>query len=316
MIGRALVLGVAVGFTALGPVVGAATAEAQEKPRVAVIPFDNPTSWWGRQLGSSAADQLAVKLVNSGAFTVLERQRVDAVFDEWSLKEAGVVTPEKAAEVGRLLGVEYLITGRFVSFDIQHRKVGGRVPGTRIGVGGTQTRAESSLNARVVNVSTGEVVAAMEASSDEIIGQSSRAGSYTYANVSQRSAWNPTIAERALGPAIERMVNDLVGRRHLFRSAAQVAVTQLSSEPPAIVGLAADGSVYINQGQNVGMTPARRFHVLRVVDEIKDGSGTVLDRITERVGVIEVTRVLSQSSICKVIEGRPDPSDLLEPASQ
>jgi hypothetical protein len=36
-----------------------------------------------------------------------------------------------------------------------------------------------------------------------------------------------------------------------------------------------------------------------VVDEIKDANGRVLDRVIKKVGVIEVTRVLSQSATCK-----------------
>jgi len=35
------------------------------------------------------------------------------------------------------------------------------------------------------------------------------------------------------------------------------------------------------------------------VDEIKDAHGNVLDRITEKVGQVEVMRVLSQSSVAR-----------------
>ena len=85
-----------------------------------------------------------------------------------------------------------------------------------------------------------------------------------------------------------------------------------SSNVPGIAGVAADGSIYIDQGQNAGMTVGRRFHVLRVVDIIKDAKGNELDKVTKRVGIIEVTQVLARSAICKVIEGKPDPKDVLE----
>ena len=61
------------------------------------------------------------------------------------------------------------------------------------------------------------------------------------------------------------------------------------------------------------MTVGRRFAVVRVVDVIKDAKGNELDKITKRVGIIEVTQVLPQSSICKVIEGKPAHGDMLEP---
>lgn len=82
---------------------------------------------------------------------------------------------------------------------------------------------------------------------------------------------------------------------------------------PAIAGLAADGSIYVDQGQNAGVTVGKRFNVLRVVDVIKDAKGNELDKVTKRVGVIEVTQVLARSSICKIIEGKPAQGDLLEP---
>jgi hypothetical protein len=50
------------------------------------------------------------------------------------------------------------------------------------------------------------------------------------------------------------------------------------------------------------------------VDEIRDSAGNVLDQITEKVGVIEVTRVLSQSSICSVVEGEAREGDKISGA--
>jgi hypothetical protein len=38
----------------------------------------------------------------------------------------------------------------------------------------------------------------------------------------------------------------------------------------------------------------------------------VLDQITDRVGIIEVTRVLSQSAICTVVEGEAGEGDTLQ----
>ena len=55
----------------------------------------------------------------------------------------------------------------------------------------------------------------------------------------------------------------------------------------------------------------QRFEVFRVVDEIRDANGAVLDRITDKVGVLEVTRVLSQSAVCSVVEGEASEGDTI-----
>ena len=62
-----------------------------------------------------------------------------------------------------------------------------------------------------------------------------------------------------------------------------------------------------------GVVVGQRYEVMRVIDEIKDASGNVLDQITDKVGVLEVTQVLGQSSICTVVEGEAAEGDKLVP---
>ena len=50
-----------------------------------------------------------------------------------------------------------------------------------------------------------------------------------------------------------------------------------------------------------------------MIDEIVNSRGEVLDQITDVVGIIEVTRVLSQSSVCKIVEGEAEEGDVLKP---
>ena len=282
----------------------------QERPRVAVIDFDNRTDWWGQQLGKSAASQLTVALVRSGEFVVLERQQVEAVYDEWARGQSGAVTPETAMEIGRLLGAEYLITGEFTNFNINER--GGRLDTGRLGlnlgrVGASETRAESAMNARVISVTSGEIVAASQQDGNEVLG---RGLSTEVLSTASRTEFNETLADQALGPVVQRIVEDLLGQKDHIVSTGMAGATVA----PAIAGMGNDGSVYIDQGQNVGMEVGRRFNVLRVVDEIRDANGNLLDQVTERVGVIEVSRVLSQSSIATVVEGEVAEGDVLEPA--
>lgn len=307
MSARGWLIGLALGLGTILPLFGGMGAEAQERPRLAVLPFENRTDWWGRQLGHSAASQLTVALVTSGAFSVLERQRVDAAYDEWAMGQSGAVTAEQAVEIGRLLGAEYLVTGEFTHFNISER--GGRVNIGGRRVGANETRAESAMNVRVFSATTGEIVAASQAEGSEVLG---RGLSTAELQTTSRTRYNQTVADQALGPAIEQIVAELVSQRDRFPT------TGLPAPPPpgapAIAGLADDGSIYIDQGEDVGVTVGQRFHVLRVVDVIRDRDGNVLDEITERVGVLEVTRVLSQSAICTVVEGEAGVDDRLEPA--
>ncbi len=73
-----------------------------------------------------------------------------------------------------------------------------------------------------------------------------------------------------------------------------------------------EGSFYINRGDNFGVQAGQRYDVYRVIDEITDTNGNVLDRITEKVGTLEVTRVLSQSAICSLVEGEAAEGDTVQ----
>ncbi len=64
----------------------------------------------------------------------------------------------------------------------------------------------------------------------------------------------------------------------------------------------------------LGLQVGQQYEVHRVTDEIVNSRGEVLDQITAVVGILEVTRVLSQSAICKVVEGEAEEGDMLKPA--
>jgi curli biogenesis system outer membrane secretion channel CsgG len=275
---------------------------AQERPRVAVLSFENRTDWWGRQLGASAASQLTVALVNSGAFSVLERQQVEQVFDELYMGQSGAVTPEQAIALGKLLGAEYLITGELTGFNVSQR--GGGLSLGRIQVGANETRAESAMSVRVIRVETGEIVAATQAQGDEVLGR----GLVTdVIQTSSSTEYNPTIADQALGPAIQSILADLIAARGNMPTSGAVAAA-----PAEVTGVAQDGSIYIDDGADGGVQEGTRFHVVRVVDVIRDRDGNVLDEITDRVGVLLVTRVLSQSSVATIVEGTAEIGDRVE----
>ena len=57
---------------------------AQERVRIAVINFENNSTWryWGDNLGAAAADEFATQLVRSQRFTVIERRELEAILLE------------------------------------------------------------------------------------------------------------------------------------------------------------------------------------------------------------------------------------------
>lgn len=284
---------ITVGVVSLLTCVG--SLHAQAKPRIAVIAFDNRTGWWASELGNVAADMLVTRLVNSGRFSVIERERLNAILQEQGFQLTGQVNPDDVLEIGRMAGVDYLITGSLTRFSIDNKS--GRILGRSV----SYTEAESELNIRAFSTTTGEIIVATEQSGKKRLGSVS--------GVISMSAMDLGAAQDALGPATDKVMEELLKHSDRF------VVTEIAAPPPAmpeIVGSGADGSIYIDQGENLGLQVGQKYEVHRVIDEIVNARGEVLDQITDVVGVIEVTRVLSQSAICKIVEGEAKEGDVLK----
>jgi curli biogenesis system outer membrane secretion channel CsgG len=271
------------------------SAFAQAKVRVAVMNFENNSTWtwWGNNLGSAAADELATQLVQSGKYTVIERRELDNILREQNLGASGAVTAATAAKVGKLLGVQLMLTGSITSFSIKRTSVGLR------GIGGTYSNAESKVDVRLVNVETGEVLVAATGQGNKRMG-----GGY-FKGVSAEQTFDQGAAQEALRPAVEQVVVKLTEQSSSLQSLTPAA-------PEGQIVSTRNGSFYINRGANAGVKVGQKFNVHHVVDEIKDADGKLLDRVIEQTGVLEVTQVLSQSAVCKLVSGKAAVNDAVK----
>ena len=112
-------------------------------------------------------------------------------------------------------------------------------------------------------------------------------------------------AQEALRPSVETVVARIV-------SQSATLTSLVPTGPEGQIVSTRDGMYYINRGQNAGVTVGQRFDVMRVTDEIKDADGRLLDRVIGKVGTIEVTQVLSQSAICKLLDGQAAVKDAIK----
>jgi len=106
---------------------------ASDKLKVAVLDFR--TVGDNASLGEGAAEILRTTLMETGKYTIIERGMLKQVLEEQKLSLSGVVNPQDAAGVGKILGAKLVAVGSVV----------------RLGESYT-------LNIRFVDVGTGEVV--------------------------------------------------------------------------------------------------------------------------------------------------------------
>jgi len=87
--------------------------------RVAIIDFKNTTKYGARRLSDSAVQILVSELSRSGNFIIIEREKLDAVLKELEFQLSDLSQEGNAAEVGKILNCEYLISGGISNFGVK-----------------------------------------------------------------------------------------------------------------------------------------------------------------------------------------------------
>lgn len=292
---------------ALGLVAVLASVEAlAQKPRVAVIEFKDKTSrytWY--QAGQAAQDMFVTELVKSGKYRVIDREQLDAILREKNLSLSGEIDPKTAVKAGKLLGVEYLVTGALTELGVADR--GARVPGAfglpsvRVG----SQKMDASIDARMISTTTGEIIwadTAKETTSDASVFVAGAGG-----GVDDRRK-----LDRVLRPVVVKLAESM------GKASAATSGLGGASDASGIAGKIAKvegGSVYLNVGAEAGLKEGDTFDVYRVGNVIKDpDTGEVLGSDETKVGRVKVTKVMGpRLSTASVVSGSGfKPGDMIK----
>jgi curli biogenesis system outer membrane secretion channel CsgG len=142
-------------WIALVCVLISSTAEAEAKPRLAVRAFDNKTD--ERSVPAAAiTDMMTTELYKAGLFSLMEREKLDYIADEIRLGQSGLMDPSTAPELGKVKGAQYTMTGAVTVY--HYNAKGGAVVVPGVGGGAAAKTAYVTLDIRVLDNTTGEVV--------------------------------------------------------------------------------------------------------------------------------------------------------------
>ncbi len=295
----------------------AGAAEGRKK-RVAVLDFEYGTvrteaaSIFGTDVdvGKGIADLLVKHLVKDGTYAVIERKALDIILAEQDFSNSDRANPMSAAQIGKLLGVDAIIVGSITQFGGESKKKTrggiGVVPGPVVGAGSrskTETKAIVTVDARLVDIDTGEILAVAEGK-----GESSRSGkSFLGAGFGagffglvaadfSTSNFQETILGEAVKAAVEQMSAGVI--------AAHRTLVTRTVKVEGLVAFVEGSTVVLNVGTKSGLKPGDLVSIERVTQEIRDpDSGDVIRRLTQKLGAVEVIEVDDVSAVCKVLSG-------------
>lgn len=247
-------------------------------------------SGYGHNIGSGMADMLVTSLVESKKFIVIERNELDQIMKEQGLGMSGAVTPQSAAKVGQLLGVELIITGSVSEFGTKKDKIGGglsELSGFNLGVS-TET-ARAVVDIRLVNTNTGEIITAKTAEGEESSKSLDNVG-VSGINFSNSSTWDKTILGKAARISVEECVK---------------VISQGMKNIPwqgKIIKANDDGTVFLKPGSNAGVTKGMEFSVYRPGEELIDpDTGISLGSEEMKIGKVEIISDIAGGKACKAI---------------
>ncbi|MGA2095491.1 MAG: CsgG/HfaB family protein [Candidatus Acidiferrum sp.] len=282
-----------------------AAAPAGPKRLVAVMNFDYGTvktvvaSIFGtdQDVGKGITDLMVQKLVTDGKYRVIERAALDKIIAEQNFNNSDRADPSSASKIGRILGVDTIILGSITKFGRDDSKVGGVAGGHSgwtgmiAGAGKKESKAVVAITARLVNTTTGEILASVTGN-----GESSRSGLFLgggggNGNSGGGAAFDMSssnFSQTILGEAVNKAVADCATQ-------LDAAAGNLPTIKASYSGLVADVSgntIIINIGSKVGVRVGDAVDISRPVRTVKDpATGKVLKTVTSKLGTAVVTDV-------------------------
>jgi len=86
------------------------------KLRVGVVNFQNKTPSRNIGIGEAAADILGTILHKTGQFIVIPQQDMKSILNQQSLGASGAIDPSTAAQMGKVLGLNAIVTGAITEY--------------------------------------------------------------------------------------------------------------------------------------------------------------------------------------------------------
>jgi len=304
------------------------TIEQTEKTKNAVI----VTTQVAEVPVASIEEMLTTALANTHRFILLERKALDQTLAEQDFGESGRMASSSAAKIGRMLGAQEMIFGAVNEWSPGKSKTGGALgavaSGFLGGFGAKKKEAEIAMSFRIVDATTGEVLASITERAKTTswgIGLGGAGGgggglfgyekdspinyavmsclnkiAYKIAMALKDRPWSGSVivakAQEAPPPPAPPPPKPTTGKTKKSTSPAAPPAPPPPPPPPP--------KIYLNAGTNAGIMQGMRMEIDSLGEEIVDPeTGLTLDRERTRIGLVEVASVQDRLSIVSIVEG-------------
>ena len=273
--------------------------------------FGSVQKWWDGtwDIGKGISDVIVDELLKGDTFRLVERRRLDMILAEKNLTNTSRENVNQAAEIGKIVGANAMITGSVTQFGTENKTSAfgglfGRLATAGVGgIGRQKGKAKVTVTARIVDAVTGEIIAS--ASGEGVSNRSglllggigAGKGTVAAAGLSISSSdFRETILGEATYAAITTLVKNLVAMND------KIPAGRL--EIRGKIAFIDAARIVINVGIPHGVQVGDILQVSNVKNTIKDpDTGKVLREETEELGQIRIEEVDANSSAGSIIAG-------------
>lgn len=283
---RAFSIVLSAGLALGAPAAASAKDKQGPKKRIAVLDFEDKSghNYHWENIGTGMAEMLTTALFKTGKFIVIERAQLEKVMQEQQLGASGAVTPGTAAQLGKLIGVGFIVTGAVTEFGMKESKLGvgnlSRLAGLPGGGAGIQSqKARVGLDMRFIDTTTAQIIAAEKAEGES----TSRSVQADVDILPSLEFGKEGFDSTVLGKATREAVEDAV----------ELIEKNMESVPwfGRIVKVSG-AKIMINTGQEDGRDAGDEFTVERAGEAMTDpDTGESLGSEVEQVGRIKIVAV-------------------------
>lgn len=268
---------------------------AQGKIRIAVTAFENKvkTPWWGPswKIGEGLAEMLTSELSKTGQFIIVERQALGDIVKEQELGQSGLVRSETAARTGQVLGAQIVVRGAVTEFEENASGGGAGVRLPSFGIGGGVNNAHVALDIRLIDTSTGQVIASHNAAKSV-----PAAGGGLGARIGNVTFGGDAFFQTPIGQATRAAMQDAL--QFIMATAFKAVIPSFS------IVKVEGGMAYINAGTNSNVRVGDVLMVYSKGEDLVDpDTGLKLGSDEKMIGSIQITNVQEKFSIGTVRGG-------------
>lgn len=215
------------------------------KLRVGVVNFQNKTPSKNIGVGAAAADILGTILQKTERFIIIPQQDMKSILDQQALGASGAIDPASAAKMGKVLGLNAIVTGAITAYSEAEEGSDYLVYKSKKQI------ARVTVDYRIVDTTTGIQVAA---DSGQGVYEKKTGGAL---GLGSKSSYDADLRDGALRDALTKAMVNMLDQFERQEWTGRIA--KISGR-----------TVYLNAGQKTGLRIGEVLQVQELGEEIID----------------------------------------------